>query len=592
MRIRIAFGALFTLLVLAGCSGESRRQGPTPARSVVRATCSVRRRSPRPRRGAPTGQPAMRSDSKIETTTLIDTRGPDPHRRPQGHGQARRRRAAGRPRRGHRPRLGRGGLLRRPWQRLGAVDAEGAAGRAVRSPREARRSGRRAGAARRAPQDVTGKVADVDSRVDSARESILRLRTLYADATKVSDVIAIEQELATRQAELESLEAQQRALSTQTSQATVRLSLTAAKVAATPPAQAGAPTRRRRRLRERLGRVHRGSGSGDPRAGGGPAVPHPRSAGGVRRPRGVAAAPTLPPTRRDRPRPVLTADFSPLVRGSPLEPRAGGKVGPPHARTPLFPAHLRVSPSKPRAGGESRALSAQGGGSSQEAVVLLGRPDRHARALAGEPAHDHAAVLAARRPVGGRVAEREPDEVRLRSAGSRSPCASSSSRTRTRSPTTTATRSISSAVASGSRHASAAACATDVTANGTCVCRSARRQRRVGRDRVPDPQPGQPVRLRERPQHDQVRVLVEQRQPVRDAGIGDVLAVRLVQRDDDVVRHGAQERDERVAGDHRAGRVVRVADEDQPGLAGDVLEPSRRGRARDRAAGPGSTTRR
>jgi hypothetical protein len=77
-------------------------------------------------------------------------------------------------------------------------------------------------------QDVTAKVADVSSRVTSARESIARLRVLYQHATKVADVIAIESELAGRESDLESLEAQQRALDAQTSMATVTLSLVSA----------------------------------------------------------------------------------------------------------------------------------------------------------------------------------------------------------------------------------------------------------------------------------------------------------------------------------------------------------------------------
>jgi hypothetical protein len=84
-------------------------------------------------------------------------------------------------------------------------------------------------------QDVTAQVADVGSRVTSAQQSIERLRTLYTAATKVSDVIAVESELAQREADLESLEAQQRALTAQTSMATVTLTLTAS--AALPPAQ-------------------------------------------------------------------------------------------------------------------------------------------------------------------------------------------------------------------------------------------------------------------------------------------------------------------------------------------------------------------
>jgi hypothetical protein len=77
-------------------------------------------------------------------------------------------------------------------------------------------------------QDVTTKVADVNSRVTSAQQAITRLRTLYAKASKVRDVIAIEDELNTREADLESLQAQQRALTAETSMATITLQLTTA----------------------------------------------------------------------------------------------------------------------------------------------------------------------------------------------------------------------------------------------------------------------------------------------------------------------------------------------------------------------------
>ena len=75
-------------------------------------------------------------------------------------------------------------------------------------------------------QDVTTQVADVNARVASAAASIARLRTLYASATKVSDVIAIEDELSGRESDLESLQAQQKSLSTETQLATISLVLT------------------------------------------------------------------------------------------------------------------------------------------------------------------------------------------------------------------------------------------------------------------------------------------------------------------------------------------------------------------------------
>lgn len=75
-------------------------------------------------------------------------------------------------------------------------------------------------------EDVTSKVADVASRVNSARDAIARLRALYQHATKVGDVITIESELSGRESDLESLQAQQRSLAAQTATATVTLSLT------------------------------------------------------------------------------------------------------------------------------------------------------------------------------------------------------------------------------------------------------------------------------------------------------------------------------------------------------------------------------
>jgi hypothetical protein len=74
-------------------------------------------------------------------------------------------------------------------------------------------------------QDVTSQVADVSSRVQSARDSLIRLRVLYTHASKIGDVIAIESEIAQREADLESLEAQQRTLAAQTSMATIELTL-------------------------------------------------------------------------------------------------------------------------------------------------------------------------------------------------------------------------------------------------------------------------------------------------------------------------------------------------------------------------------
>jgi hypothetical protein len=76
-------------------------------------------------------------------------------------------------------------------------------------------------------QDVTGQVADVNSRVDSMTASVGRVRALLAAATDIADVISIESELAVREANLESLQQQQAALSGQVALSTISLNLAA-----------------------------------------------------------------------------------------------------------------------------------------------------------------------------------------------------------------------------------------------------------------------------------------------------------------------------------------------------------------------------
>jgi hypothetical protein len=86
-------------------------------------------------------------------------------------------------------------------------------------------------------EDVTSKVADVTSRVTSARQAIARLRALYQRAVKIADVIEIEDELSGRESDLESLEAQQRSLAAQTATAAVTLTLTRRAAPSVPPAR-------------------------------------------------------------------------------------------------------------------------------------------------------------------------------------------------------------------------------------------------------------------------------------------------------------------------------------------------------------------
>lgn len=81
-------------------------------------------------------------------------------------------------------------------------------------------------------QDVTDQVVDVRSRIASQRASVARVRELMDKAVKLSDVVELEGELSTRQADLESLLARQASLKDRTSLATITLSLTETQTAA------------------------------------------------------------------------------------------------------------------------------------------------------------------------------------------------------------------------------------------------------------------------------------------------------------------------------------------------------------------------
>jgi hypothetical protein len=85
-------------------------------------------------------------------------------------------------------------------------------------------------------QDVTGEVADVDSRVATMKASLARVRALIARSVSIGELVTLEGELSRREADLESLQARQRALGEQTATATVTLHLFGnPDEAATPP---------------------------------------------------------------------------------------------------------------------------------------------------------------------------------------------------------------------------------------------------------------------------------------------------------------------------------------------------------------------
>jgi hypothetical protein len=73
--------------------------------------------------------------------------------------------------------------------------------------------------------DVTQQVADVSSRVTSAQDAITQLRALLARAGNVSSLLSVQNEINSQESALESLLAQQQALTHETSYGTVSVVL-------------------------------------------------------------------------------------------------------------------------------------------------------------------------------------------------------------------------------------------------------------------------------------------------------------------------------------------------------------------------------
>ncbi|MGW2092715.1 DUF4349 domain-containing protein [Promicromonospora sukumoe] len=83
--------------------------------------------------------------------------------------------------------------------------------------------------------DVTGTAQDLDARIEALRTSTDRLRELMADADRTADLIEIETELATRQAELDSRVSERNRLSDEVAMSTLHVEILAE---GTPAAQA------------------------------------------------------------------------------------------------------------------------------------------------------------------------------------------------------------------------------------------------------------------------------------------------------------------------------------------------------------------
>jgi hypothetical protein len=84
-------------------------------------------------------------------------------------------------------------------------------------------------------EDVTEKVVDLDSRITTQRASVDRVRALLARASTVDEIVRIEQEVTSREADLESLEQRRQALAGQVALSTVTIRI--GKSAAPAPRQ-------------------------------------------------------------------------------------------------------------------------------------------------------------------------------------------------------------------------------------------------------------------------------------------------------------------------------------------------------------------
>ncbi len=85
-------------------------------------------------------------------------------------------------------------------------------------------------------QDVTATRADIGARVSALTASVDRLRGFLAHSGSISDLVSLEGQLTQREADLESMQAQQRALSDQIALATLTVDLS---MRSTPSTAAG-----------------------------------------------------------------------------------------------------------------------------------------------------------------------------------------------------------------------------------------------------------------------------------------------------------------------------------------------------------------
>ena len=211
----------------------------------------------------------------------------------------------------------------------------------------------------------------------------------------------------------------------------------------------------------------------------------------------------------------------------------------------------------------------------QEGVVGLGVADADPGAVTGERADGDALVEAGRGEVQGVLAQAEPDEVGL---GRGNIPAVGDQRLAHPGPLLDGVLHPLEQLVLGGQRGHRGGLRDAVHAERQHG-RPGRGRDRLGRDHEPGAQPGQAVGLGEGAQDRHVRPVAVEVQAVGHRLVADVLPVGLVEHDQAVGRHLVEEGLELGRAHHGAGRVVRVADEDQPGARGD------RGRHRGQVVG-------
>lgn len=86
-------------------------------------------------------------------------------------------------------------------------------------------------------EDVTEQVVDLDSRIATQRASVDRVRALLARANTVDEIVRIEQEVTSREADLESLQQRRQVLAGQVAMSTVTIGIDRTDAPAPPKAE-------------------------------------------------------------------------------------------------------------------------------------------------------------------------------------------------------------------------------------------------------------------------------------------------------------------------------------------------------------------